>query len=133
MSARTQYAAAALLAFAATPLAAQRTSAIPTGPARVVATYDFLNSNASAGLPRTVTVADSAGVIIATGEFAGRSRAIPMAVTIIDTDIVLQGDTPEGVLTLVLNRANEGGETKLANGVWILGRTQGGLRGTLSR
>ena len=111
------------------PLAAQRTSAIPAGAARVVAAYDFRNAPANAAFPRSVTIADSAGAIIARVNFAGTSRSIPMLVTVIDNDLVLQGDTRDGVLTLVLDKQNEGGTSRLTSGTWTLGKAAGTLRG----
>ena len=111
------------------PLAAQRSSAMPTGATRVVATYDFRTSATNASFPRSVTIADSAGAIIARVDFAAATRSVPMLVTVIDNDLVLQGDTPDGVLTLVLDKQNEGGSTRLATGTWTLGKATGTLRG----
>ncbi len=121
-------AAAASLTLAA-PLAAQRTSAIPDGTSRVVATYDFRNSTASLAFPRSVTIADSAGAILARVDLAGTVRSVPMLVTVIDNNLVLQGDTPDGVLTLVLDKQNEGGATRLTSGTWTLGKAAGKLVG----
>ncbi|HYW50894.1 MAG TPA: hypothetical protein VE861_09820 [Gemmatimonadaceae bacterium] len=126
-------AAAALLTIAASPLAAQRTSAIAEGSARVVATYDFRNAPTTAAFPRSVTVADSAGVILARVTLPGVTRSVPMEVTVIESNLVLQGETPDGLLTLVLDRQNEGGEVKLDSGTWTLGKAQGRLRGTTTR
>ncbi len=120
--------AAASLTLAA-PLAAQRTSAIPAGAARVVATYDFRNAPANAAFPRSVTIADSAGAILARVDFAGTVRSVPMLVTVIDNNLVLQGETPDGVLTLVLDKQNEGGATRLTTGTWTLGKAEGKLVG----
>jgi hypothetical protein len=120
--------AAAALTLAAAPLAAQRASALPNGPARVVATYDFLNSPRSLALPQTVTVADSAGIIRASAAVSGGNTTIPMNVTVIDTHLILQGQTADGVLTLVLDHQNEGGANKLASGTWTLAGKQGLLR-----
>lgn len=111
------------------PAAAQRTSAIPAGPARVVATYDFRHAPAGTHFPRSVTIADSAGAILARVDLAGGVRSIPMLVTVIDNNLVLQGDTPDGVLTLVLDRQNEGGSTRLTSGTWTLGKAEGKLVG----
>ena len=126
---RYNLATAAALALAAAPLAAQPSNAIPAGTARIVASYDFFNAPNSAAFPRSVTVADSAGTIIAHVELAGDSKSIPMTVTVIERNLVLQGETPDGVLTLVLDRQNEGGVTKLTSGTWTLGKAQGQLRG----
>lgn len=119
--------AAAALTIAVSPLSAQTTSALPTGTARVVAAYDFWNGP-SASFARSVTIADSAGTIIAKVELANERRSIPMTVTVIESSLVLQGETPDGVLTLVLDRQNEGGTTTLDSGTWTLGRTSGQLR-----
>ena len=129
MRTNTYLATAAVLAIAAAPLAAQQSNAIPTGAARVVASYDFWNAPRDASFPRSVTVADSAGTIIAHVELAGEARSIPMTVTVIEWNLVLQGQTADGVLTLVLDRQNEGGVTKLTSGTWTLGKAQGQLRG----
>ena len=129
MRTNTYLATAAVLAIAAAPLAAQQSNAIPTGAARVVASYDFWNAPRDASFPRSVTVADSAGTIIAHVELAGEASSIPMTVTVIERNLVLQGQTADGVLTLVLDRQNEGGVTKLTSGTWTLGKAQGQLRG----
>ena len=94
-----------------------------------MASYDFWNAPRDASFPRSVTVADSAGTIIAHVELAGEARSIPMTVTVIERNLVLQGQTADGVLTLVLDRQNEGGVTKLTSGTWTLGKAQGQLRG----
>ena len=122
-------AAAAVLAFAAAPLAAQQSNAIPSGTARVVASFDFWNAPRDGAFPRSVTVADSAGTIVAYVDLAGDSKSVPMTVTVIERNLVLQGQTAGGVLTLVLDRQNEGGVTKLTSGTWTLGKAQGTLRG----
>ncbi len=120
--------AAASVSLAA-PLAAQHTSALPAGAARVVATYDFRNTPSIASFPRAVTIADSAGAILARVDVAGTVRSIPMLVTVIENNLVLQGETPDGLLTLVLDKQNEGGTTRLASGTWTLGKAEGKLRG----
>ena len=122
-------AAAAVLAFAAAPLAAQQSNAIPSGTARVVASFDFWNAPRDGAFPRNVTVTDSAGTIVAYVDLAGDSKSVPMTVTVIERNLVLQGQTADGVLTLVLDRQNEGGVTKLTSGTWTLGKAQGTLRG----
>lgn len=123
--------AAASLALAASPLAAQRTNAMPEGGARIVAAYDFRNAPREGVFPRSVTVADSAGTILARVDVAGEQRSFPMTVTVIESNLVLQGQTPDGLLTLVLDRQNEGGETKLTSGTWTLGAKSGQLRGKI--
>jgi hypothetical protein len=129
MRTTTIFSAAAVLTLAAAPLSAQQANAIPQGNTRVVATYDFWNAHNVAAFPRSVTVADSAGVIIARVELDAQQNSVPMTVTVIDRNLVLQGQTTEGILTLVLERQNEGGETKLTSGTWTLGKAQGQLRG----
>ena len=120
--------AAATLTLTA-PLAAQRTSAMSAGAARIVATYDFRNAPSLASFPRSVTIADSAGAILARVDVAGTVRSIPMLVTVIEHNLVLQGETPDGLLTLVLENQNEGGTTRLRTGTWTLGKAEGKLRG----
>ncbi|MBC7563183.1 MAG: hypothetical protein H7305_09730 [Gemmatimonadaceae bacterium] len=121
------------LTIAASPLAAQQVPVAPEPLARVVASYDLRNGPRELDFPRSVTVADSAGTILARVNVAGSARSIPMTVTVIESDLVLQGLTSAGVLTLVLDRQNEGGETRLATGSWTLGRTQGLLRAKNAR
>lgn len=125
--------AAVTLTIATSPLAAQQASVAPEPLARVVASYDLRNGPRELDFPRSVTVADSAGTILARVNVAGSARSIPMTVTVIESDLVLQGLTSAGVLTLVLDRQNEGGETRLATGSWTLGRTQGLLRAKNAR
>ena len=120
---------AAVIAMTAAPLAAQQSKAIPTTASRVVATYDFWNTPRNAAFPRSVTVADSAGSIIAHVDLGDNAKSVPMTVTVIERNLVLQGDTAEGLLTLVLDRQNEGGVTTLTSGSWTLGKAQGSLRG----
>jgi len=122
------FASAVTLTIAASPLAAQQALVAPEQLARVVASYDLRNGPRELDFPRSVTVADSAGTILARINVAGTSRSIPMLVTVIESDLVLQGETPSGLLTIVLDKQNEGGGTRLATGSWTLGRTQGRLR-----
>ena len=120
---------AAVVAMTATPLVAQQSNAIPTGASRVVATYDFWNTPKNSSFPTSVTVADSAGTIIASVTTGANAKSVPMTVTVIERNLVLQGETAEGLLTLVLDRQNEGGVTTLTSGTWTLGKAQGTLRG----
>lgn len=121
---------AAALALIAAPLAAQQAKAIPaSNTTRVVASYDFWNAPRDGAFPRSVTVTDSAGTIVARVELGKSQTSVPMTVTVIERNLVLQGETSEGLLTLVLDRQNEGGETKLTSGTWTLGKAQGQLRG----
>ena len=134
MTARPLFGAlAASLTVAAAPLAAQQTSLVAGNPVRIVASYDFRNAPRDAGFPHSLTVADSAGSILASVQIASQPRAIPMTVTVIEASLVLQGQTPGGVLTLVLDRQNEGGALTLASGTWTLGKLQGQLRASEKR
>ena len=134
MTARFRFSAlVASLTVAAAPLAAQQTSLATATPIRIVANYNFSNAPRDIGFPRSVTVADSAGSILASVEIANRTRAIPMTVTVIESSLVLQGETADGLLTLVLDRQNEGGAMILASGTWTLGKLQGQLRASDTR
>ena len=42
---------------------------------------------------------------------------------------MLQGSTADGVLTLVIERQNDGNGTRVASGRWMLGSAEGTLRG----
>jgi hypothetical protein len=108
---------AALCAGAVSPAAAQRAIApnyvrpvvergsITTDApmVRTVAVYKFASPR-EMGLPAEVTLSDSTGQLVATFRLPGARTASPMMVDILDTDLVLQGQTPLGVLTLVLYR-----------------------------
>jgi len=118
---------------AAAPLAAQQMTPVNAVSSRIVATYDFRNSQRDLLLPSVVTVTDSAGTIVAKATIAGERGEIPLTVTILDSDLVLQGQTNSGVLTLVLGRQNEGDSTKVSSGRWILGNVEGTLRGRIKR
>ena len=89
--------AAVTLTIATSPLAAQQASVAPEPLARVVASYDLRNGPRELDFPRSVTVADSAGTILARVNVAGSARSIPMTVTVIESDLVLQGLTSAGV------------------------------------
>ena len=138
-------AAVALCAAAARPAAAQRAvpddarplavaAGAPTaGAVRPVATYRFAASRRHAGMPDQVTVADSAGVIVASLRLPGAREARPMLVDLFGSDIVLQGQTPEGVLTLRLYGQSDPSDAGSFAGRWWLGDREGTLRGRLSR
>jgi hypothetical protein len=112
--------AAAALCAAAVPAAAQE---------RAVAEYRF-NGTHDRDLPSRVIVADSAGSLVAKFRLAGQSATQAMMIETLETDIVLQAETPSGVLTLVLYRQN--GQVESREGVvgtWALGDRGGKLRG----
>jgi hypothetical protein len=130
----TALASLAAIAAFATPLAAQRavigTQTAPvtiSTTSRVVASYEFLNSPAGASLPRSVTVSDSAGTITAVAELASNNQRVSLDVTVIECDVILQTSTPDGLLTIVLERLNEGGQQRLVSGRWTLGNSEGKL------
>lgn len=99
--------AALLTASLALPAAAQQAPARTTGPAPVtfdepvrrVAAYRFLR-RAHDLLPAEVNVADSAGTLVARFRLAEGAAELPMMIDAIGEDLVLQGDTPRGLLTL---------------------------------
>jgi len=125
---RSRILLSAVAAVAATVHGAQAQQA-PTTPApRVLAQYAFTTTPRHSAFPVTITVADSAGSFVASARIPGSPAATPMTVTVLDSNLVLQGATPDGVLTLVLDRQNEGGITPLTSGRWSLGYAEGSLR-----
>ena len=129
---RPLFALSALAAIvAARPAQAQKAVAPTDGAPRVVATYTFADWQRDLTLPRQVIVADSAGTIVASAELPGTKRQIPLTVTILNADLMLQGSTADGVLTLVIERQNDGNGTRVASGRWMLGSAEGTLRGTV--
>jgi hypothetical protein len=135
MSVRIAFAALAAAALSAAPAAAQRPAAndvvradAPAAAAsRVVASYR-MNARGT-GLPAQVTVVDSMGQLVASFRAAGSRQEQPMTVMIIGTDLVLQGQTADGVLTLVLGRQNDTDPTAGVTGRWSIADRQGALRG----
>ena len=135
-------AAAALCAAAFSPVAAQQAAApdyirpvvelaavTPGAPIlRTVAVYRF-PSPRDAGMPAQVTLADSSGQLVAAYRLAGARSVSPMMVEVLNNDLVLQGETPSGVLTLVLYRQAAPEATGAFAGHWLLGDRQGELRG----
>ena len=111
-------------------LVAAALAAVPAGAQeRAVAEYRF-NGRHDADLPARVVVADSAGALVASYRLPGEAVPRAMTIEVLDSDLLLQAETPTGVLTLVLYRQNGAAETR--NGVfgmWALGDRQGKLRG----
>jgi len=103
-------------------------AAVTADPAlvRPVAVYQFVASH-DAGIPKEVTVSDSAGVLVATFRLPGAAATRPMMVEVLNNDLVLQGETPWGVLTLVLYQ-NDQEPVSAVVGRWILGDKEGKLR-----
>jgi hypothetical protein len=133
--------AAALLA--ATPAAAQRAVSArviapdlaAAGNVRPVATYQL--STRSSRLPERITVADSAGGLVASFRLPGDRTAYPMLVVVMGSDLVLQGETPAGILTLELFDANASTEAPTRAGApkgrWHVDAQQGDLLGRAAR
>jgi hypothetical protein len=127
-------AAAALGAVAASPVAAQQAAAtnlarpiVPKAPApRLLATYR-VTAERDGAMPAVVTVADSAGALVASYRLPGARDAQPMEVFVMDADLVLQGETPSGLLTLQLAGLNEAEAGRRISGRWWLGRQSGAL------
>ena len=134
-------AAAALavaLCAAARPASAQsaqiptpRADVVAAAAVRTVAVYR-LGRTALADLPATVTVADSAGTLVARYGATGTAGEQAMAVTVLETDLVLQAETPSGLLTLLLEKQNEASGSELT-GRWWLGAQAGALRARVAR
>jgi hypothetical protein len=133
--------AALALAIVSAPAAAQDAAAaqvdvrradLAAAPvARTLVTYR-LGGPVAPDFPTQVTVSDSGGTILARYR-AGRAGAeLPMAVTVMYTDLVLQAETPSGVLTVVLERQNDTAAAELT-GRWWLGEARGTLRARVAR
>jgi hypothetical protein len=107
-------------------------STLDTVQPRTVAVYRFTTIRL-AGMPSEVTVADSAGELVATFRRPDTREAAPMVVDVLGTDITLHGATPAGVLTLVLYGQNDPDASGALTGRWTLGDRQGVLRGRAAR
>ena len=94
---------------------------------RTVAIYQF-EAARNSGMPSQVVLADSLGKLFASFTLPGNRTEQPMMVDVTDSDIVLQGQTPTGILTLVLFQSSPGTLTPL-RGHWYLGERQGELLG----
>lgn len=121
-------AAVAAIGLSATTAAAQQSNVVSKRAQRVVATYDFGVARHAIPFPMTVTVADSAGTLVASTRLQGETTTRPLTVSVIESDLVLQGETPEGVLTLVFEKQADGTNERLATGRWTIGKTSGKLR-----
>ena len=108
-----------------TRLAANRTAS-PDARVRKLATYDFDSS--FEGMPTRVTVADSAGTLVASFRPRGARFDQPMKVAVADRDILLEGQTVRGLLTIVLYDQNDSMPAGSIIGTWTLGSYQGELR-----
>jgi hypothetical protein len=138
-------AAAALCAAALRPAAAQPARAngtdlavlhadgapAPAARPRTVAAYR-LATLPGAGAAH-IALTDSAGTLVARLRLDGDRAPRPMAVEVIDTDLLLQAETPRGVLTLLLQGQNDGDATGALAGRWWLAGAEGTLRGRVTR
>jgi hypothetical protein len=118
---------------AAAPAAAQADVRRPDAPAtaailRPAATFRFARRDAAA-FPTDVTVADSAGQLVARYRLDGDRVARPMVVTVIDTSLVLQAETPSGQLLTILLDGQNAPSSGPVTGRWWLGEASGALRG----
>ena len=115
--------------------ATARSAAAQTAPAsdvvRSIVTYRFVGWRGTS-LPTEVSVADSAGIIVASYKTARSDAARPMHVTLQGSDVVLQGMTTAGPLTLELYGQNDLTSVSPLTGHWTLGRFEGDLRGTIA-
>ena len=124
----TALATVTAIGLSAPAAAAQQGTRVTNRAPRVVATYSFGAKRRDIAFPSTVIVADSAGTLVATAQLAGESTVIPMTVTVIDDDLVLQGKTTDGVLTLVLDKQANSAQARVTNGRWSVGTAEGKLR-----
>lgn len=132
------FAAAAIVFAAGSPAAAQPTvatgyarlaanrTATPDARIRNLASYEFDSS--FEGMPTRVTVADSAGTLVAFFRARGSRVDQPMKVAVADRDILLEGQTVRGLLTIVLYDQNDAMPAGSIIGTWTLGAYQGELR-----
>ncbi len=98
---------------------------------RTLATYRFASARVT-GMPFEVTIADSAGTLVGSYRLRGSATQRPMIVTTTGSDLVLQGATPHGVLTIRLDDQNGGADTAIT-GHWWLGNQEGDLTGRVTR
>ena len=110
----------------------RRAAPSPDAASRTLAVYRIAAPR-DAGMPTRVTVADSAGRLVASYSLAGSADARPMLVEAFGTDVVLQGETPSGMLTLRLYGRNDAATPGTAAGHWWLGAQHGELRDRAAR
>jgi hypothetical protein len=136
--------AAALVLGAARAASAQQAADAPIRPAaaavaaapgdlRAVAVYRFVPSRV-AGMPSEIVLADSAGQLVAHFRLPGARAERPMLVALIGDQLILQGQTPAGVLTLRLRDPEHVARTREVVGRWHLeGGREGELRARVGR
>jgi len=98
---------------------------------RAVAVYRLVAVHAS-GIPSRVVISDSAGRLVAAYQLRDASRSYPMMVDVSAAGMVLQGETPDGTLTLYLYDPSTPAQGR-ADGHWWLGEQEGELRGKVLR
>jgi hypothetical protein len=109
------------------PVVRLAATAADPAPVRTVAVYRLTGAR-NLDIPTQVTVADSAGQLVATFRLSGDRAAGPMTVGARDTNLVLQGETRAGVFTLVLYHPSDPPAAGELVGSWSLGDRQGELR-----
>lgn len=119
-------AAAALAAALFAPAARAAAQAAPA--LTPVAVFRF-SAPRGADLPAEVTVADSAGTLVGRYRLAGARAVRPLAVEVLGDDLILQDETPAGLLTLRLAGQNDpaAAPAGAALGEWFLGARHGVL------
>ena len=109
----------------------------PAAAVRPVATYRLLASANDRTLPEHITVSDSAGALVASYRLANDNTTYPMLVVALGTDLVLQGETRAGVLTLEIFDGNTSPDATpkdaTTTGRWHLAGRQGELRTRATR
>lgn len=96
---------------------------------RVVGEYAIRNPRR--GFPQAFTVADSAGRLVAHYRTAQGQPAQPMRIAVVGTDLVLQAETAEGPIEVVLEKQNEPAQAGRAtlSGRWRFRGFEGPLHG----
>ena len=108
-----------------------RSADIVAPPQRTIAIYQFDGSQE--GIPAQVTVADSAGKLVASYRLRSGWAERPMKVDVADSDIMLQAQTPRGTLTIVFYQQNDPDAAAPLIGLWSLGTRQGELHARAGR
>ena len=102
-------------------------------PRRVVG--EFAIGNARRGFPQRITLADSAGQLVASYRTDGSAQSLPMRVEVIGADLRLQAETSAGPLVVDLEGQNApaGAAPAALRGRWQLRHEAGVLRGRVQR
>ena len=113
------------------PVVRSTDAAVEAPRQRTLAIYQFDGSHE--GFHAQVTLADSAGKIVASYRLRGGWADRPMTIDVADSDILLQAQTPRGTLTMVFYQQNDPDAAGPFVGTWSLGTRQGELRGRAER